>query len=118
MMHDAVWQRAAATGERKWPTCRSLFVNALLQNRGALERETASLEALSPVAILNRGYALVFDAQGQLVKDASRVKSGEEVSARLARGRVRARVIADRERRVAIMRGCIRMQDLSCWLSI
>jgi exodeoxyribonuclease VII large subunit len=64
----------------------------LLQIRGGLDRQTASLEALSPVAILNRGYALVFDAKGQLVKDASRLKTGTEVSARLARGRVRARV--------------------------
>jgi exodeoxyribonuclease VII large subunit len=66
----------------------------LLENRGALERQTASLEALSPVAILNRGYALVFDAQGQLVKDAGELKAGDEVAARLARGRVRARVTA------------------------
>jgi len=66
----------------------------LLQSRSTLERQTASLEALSPVAILNRGYALVFDAKGQLVKDAGRLKAGEEVSARLAQGRVRARVTA------------------------
>jgi exodeoxyribonuclease VII large subunit len=66
----------------------------LLQTRGALDRQTASLEALSPVAILNRGYALVFDAQGVLVKDASRLKAGDELSARLARGRIRARVTA------------------------
>ena len=66
----------------------------LLESRGALERHTASLEALSPVAILNRGYALVFDGQGQLVKDAAELKAGEEVSARLARGRMRARVTA------------------------
>jgi len=66
----------------------------LLEIRGALDRQTASLEALSPVAILNRGYALVFDAKGQLVKDAGRLAAGEEVSARLARGRVRARVTA------------------------
>ncbi len=64
----------------------------LLESRGALERRSASLEALSPVAILNRGYALVFDAKGQLVKDAARLKAGDELSARLARGRVRARV--------------------------
>ena len=64
----------------------------LLQSRGTLDRHTASLEALSPVAILNRGYALVFDAKGQLVKDAAGVKAGEELTARLARGRVRARV--------------------------
>ncbi len=66
----------------------------LLEIRGALDRLTASLEALSPVAILNRGYALVFDAKGQLVKDAARLEVGEELSARLARGRVRARVTA------------------------
>ncbi len=66
----------------------------LLESRGALDRQTASLEALSPVAILNRGYALVFDAKGRLVKDAARLKAGDEMSARLARGRVRARVTA------------------------
>ncbi len=64
----------------------------LLERRGALDRQTASLEALSPVAILNRGYALVFDATGRLLKDAARLKAGDEVSARLARGLVRARV--------------------------
>jgi exodeoxyribonuclease VII large subunit len=66
----------------------------LLESRGALERRTASLAALSPVAILNRGYALVFDAKGGLVKDAALLTAGEEVSARLARGRMRARVTA------------------------
>jgi exodeoxyribonuclease VII large subunit len=66
----------------------------LLESRGALDRRIASLEALSPVAILNRGYALVFDAKGRLVKDAARLKAGDELSARLARGRVRARVTA------------------------
>jgi exodeoxyribonuclease VII large subunit len=66
----------------------------LLESGGALDRRAASLEALSPVAILNRGYALVFDAKGRLVKDAARLEAGDELSARLARGRVRARVTA------------------------
>ena len=64
----------------------------LLASRAVLDRRMASLEALSPVAILNRGYALVFDVNGQLVKDAARLQVGDELSARLARGRVRARV--------------------------
>jgi exodeoxyribonuclease VII large subunit len=64
----------------------------LLAGRAALDRRTASLEALSPLAILNRGYALVFDANGQLIKDAARLAPGDEMSARLARGQVRARV--------------------------
>src|SRR5271155_5563820 len=66
----------------------------LLQNRTAFERHSATLQALSPMAILNRGYALVFDAQGQLVKDATRLTPGDDISARVARGRLRARVTA------------------------
>ena len=66
----------------------------ILQSRAALERRTASLEALSPLAILNRGYALVFNSDGALVKDAATVSAGDEISARLARGRIRARVSA------------------------
>ena len=64
----------------------------LLAGRAALDCRTASLEALSPVAILNRGYALVFDGNGQLVKDATRVAAGDELTARVAHGRIRARV--------------------------
>src|SRR5580704_2563190 len=70
----------------------SITHKRLLENRGALERHTATLQALSPIAILNRGYALVFDATGDLVKDATRLKPGDDMSARVARGRVRARV--------------------------
>lgn len=66
----------------------------LRESRSALDRQTASLEALSPVAILNRGYALVFDADGQLVKDAAQLATGDAVSARLAQGGFRARITA------------------------
>jgi len=66
--------------------------NLLLQRRSRLERLTSQMEALSPVAILDRGYALVFDAAGKLIKDASQVKPGDEISARLARGEIAATV--------------------------
>jgi exodeoxyribonuclease VII large subunit len=64
--------------------------NQLLQKKVQIERTVRALEALSPLAILERGYALVFDEAGQLVKDASLVKVGEEISARVARGEIRA----------------------------
>ena len=43
--------------------------NVLLQYRVRSERLQTALESLSPLAILDRGYALVFDAQGKLLKD-------------------------------------------------
>jgi exodeoxyribonuclease VII large subunit len=60
--------------------------NLLLQKKVCVERAMTALEALSPVAILDRGYALVFDASGALLKDAAGVKAGAEIRARLARG--------------------------------
>ena len=64
----------------------------LLERRSRLERLASQMEALSPVAILKRGYALVFDAEGKLVKDAERVKAGDEIRARVARGEIEATV--------------------------
>jgi len=64
--------------------------NQLLQQRAHLDRVTRQIEALSPLAILDRGYALVFDSSGKLLKDSSAVSPGDEISARLSRGSLTA----------------------------
>jgi len=66
--------------------------NVLLQHRVRSERLQTALESLSPLAILDRGYALVFDANGKLLKDPAAVNIGDEISARLARGEIQASV--------------------------
>ena len=66
--------------------------NLLLEKKVVIERRRTALDALSPVAILERGYALVFDADGELVKDARVVAEGDLISARVARGEISARV--------------------------
>jgi exodeoxyribonuclease VII large subunit len=64
----------------------------LLRRRSRWERAHSNLEALSPKAILARGYALVFDASGRLVKQASQLAPGEQVRTQLRRGEFTARV--------------------------
>jgi len=66
--------------------------NFLLERKVRLERMETALQALSPLAILERGYALVFDASGNVLRDGGRVKAGDEISARLAKGTVSATV--------------------------
>jgi exodeoxyribonuclease VII large subunit len=66
--------------------------NLLLQRRSRADQLVGQLEALSPLAILERGYALVFDSSGKLLKDAMQVKIGDEISARLARGAITATI--------------------------
>jgi exodeoxyribonuclease VII large subunit len=70
--------------------------NLLLEHKVRLDRIDTALQALSPLAILERGYALVFDASGKLVKDAATVKTGDQISARLAKGAVSATVTKGR----------------------
>jgi exodeoxyribonuclease VII large subunit len=66
--------------------------NTLLHFRNRWERLHVQLEGLSPLAILDRGYALIFDEAGTLVKDASQVEAGQQISARIAKGRIIADV--------------------------
>lgn len=50
------------------------------------------LEALSPLAILERGYSLTFNLEGGLVKDARKLKLGEVLKTRLHHGLVYSKV--------------------------
>lgn len=67
--------------------------------RRVLERRSHSLESLqvrlrglSPVAILERGYAIVQDADGAAVRSAGQVETGDPLAVRLHKGRLGVRV--------------------------
>ncbi len=64
----------------------------LLRRRSRWSTLDGSLRALSPLAILGRGYALVFDASGQIVKRSSQLAPGDRVRARLSQGEFSADV--------------------------
>ena len=76
-----------------WTTALTAVTrHVLLQHRVRAERMRTALESLSPLAILDRGYALVFDAGGKLLKDPSTVDVGDSIRARLAHGEIDASV--------------------------
>jgi exodeoxyribonuclease VII large subunit len=47
---------------------------------------------VSPLATLARGYAIVSNADGSILRDAHDAKPGTHIEARLATGRIRATV--------------------------
>jgi exodeoxyribonuclease VII large subunit len=53
----------------------------------------AKLDSLSPLATLQRGYAIVSDDKGAILVNAETVKKGDLLSTRLARGSVRSQVV-------------------------
>jgi len=62
-------------------------------SRTRLELALRTLHAVSPLATLERGYAIVTDADGHVLQDARATNPGAVIGARLARGSVTARVI-------------------------
>lgn len=65
---------------------------SLSRAKHRLEVLVGQLEQLSPLKILERGYAIVFDAQGNIIKHAAGVKLGDLIEVQLARGRLAATV--------------------------
>ncbi|MFP5439977.1 MAG: exodeoxyribonuclease VII large subunit [Gammaproteobacteria bacterium] len=66
----------------------------LAEQQQALESAAARLNTVSPLATLARGYAIVRDAQGAVLKNAVDVPVGAAVNARLANGSLACRVEA------------------------
>jgi exodeoxyribonuclease VII large subunit len=63
------------------------------RKRGTLERVKAAMMALSPLAVLDRGYSITFDkATGLVVRSPDEVERGAALNIRLARGSLDAEV--------------------------
>ncbi|HVF50513.1 MAG TPA: exodeoxyribonuclease VII large subunit [Pyrinomonadaceae bacterium] len=60
--------------------------------RSGLAVAAASLDALSPLGVLQRGYALAQDASGRPLRSSRAVAVGESVRVRLSEGALRCRV--------------------------
>src|SRR5229473_4278692 len=56
--------------------------------RERLERLRVQLEERSPLRVLERGYAIAYDAAGNVVRYADQVAVGDELSLQFARGRL------------------------------
>ena len=73
-------------------SCDGAMEMKLQQARERLGLAAASLDALSPLGVLQRGYAIAQDESGKLVRDATSVAPGDKLSVRLAKGRLGTRI--------------------------
>jgi exodeoxyribonuclease VII large subunit len=80
--------RVTRAGER----LPGLGQGRLARARAQLAATGATLAALSPYATLERGYAIVRDADGRIVRDAADHRPGDSLDVHLARGGLDVRV--------------------------
>jgi exodeoxyribonuclease VII large subunit len=81
-------ERLNRTGDR---LTRSMD-HRLEQSRALLAAHSARLDALSPLRVLGRGYAVARDAEGKVLKRVAQLPSGKEFLLRVSDGEVNGRV--------------------------
>jgi len=85
-----------AANHRRLERARAVLVEtarlSLARRRARHEQLAARLGELSPLRILDRGYAIVTSPAGAILKDSAAAAQGSEIRVRLARGRLAATV--------------------------
>jgi exodeoxyribonuclease VII large subunit len=76
--------------ERAVDQLRGEMVLQLDRAEAKLESDRGVLRSLSPQGVLDRGYAVIRDASGHVVNDASKVKPKQTLKIRLAKGELEA----------------------------
>jgi len=75
------------------PRLQQAIDRTLTRRRDRLARCAGALAALSPLATLQRGYSIVQDAQGQVVRNAATLTPGTPLQLQFATGKATATVI-------------------------
>lgn len=94
-LHDSMprlLQRSRRDVELGGQRMRTVGEGLLRPYDATLARMAASLDALSPLKVLSRGYAIARDDDGHVVTDVSALQVGQDVTVRLNKGSVEARV--------------------------
>jgi exodeoxyribonuclease VII large subunit len=87
---EALCAHAAALRQR----LVTIFAGTLNAFEQRLALASRTLDAVSPLATLGRGFAVVTRVDGAVLRDAAQAPAGMEIEARLAKGRLRATVVS------------------------
>ncbi len=89
-------QREAEQAESRLARAQERLAQAmrrrLAHSRDRLAGLARQLQTVSPLAVLGRGYAILQDEQGQVVRRAADTQPGQALTARLGEGRLRVEV--------------------------
>jgi exodeoxyribonuclease VII large subunit len=88
------WNNAQESLRRQGQRLLELHPRRLLERRRQeLGQQQRLLQALSPAHLLERGFTLVRDPQGRLIRSLQQVRTGETISVELRDGRLQAQVL-------------------------
>ena len=87
-------QLSAGQVEQLWQSLHTSMQNRLQQANAQLATQAATLQALSPLNTLARGYSITTDADGRVINDSASLQPDDIITTRLKLGRVSSKVTA------------------------
>ena len=78
--------------ERRSEALRVRMNRLVVAKRQRADSVGLQLNERSPIRLLERGYAIVYDASGKVLRSADQVSVGDDIAVRLAKGEVDATV--------------------------
>ena len=75
----------------------TLMQRAVAQKKQRFAHLAAALDAMSPLKVLSRGYAMVQAADGSVLRSARQVQTGDRIEVRLGEGTLGCRVEEKKE---------------------
>ncbi|MGP8173920.1 MAG: exodeoxyribonuclease VII large subunit [Terracidiphilus sp.] len=107
LRHDP--RQGLAQARERLAVCRARLDRSLERllhaSASTLSSLDARLHSLSPLAVLDRGYALVFTAEGAVIRSIAQLASGDQLTTRLSDGAFTSRVQATEPNKPAPKKG-------------
>ena len=79
--------------DMKVKSIQNSIQNKIKEERAKFIKETARLDTLSPLKTLTRGYSIVTNESGKIIKEVSELKAGDNINLRLIDGEKKAKVL-------------------------
>lgn len=85
-------QRLSERFDRAFDSMKSSMEELIKDRRRTIEHSREILENCNPQSIFERGYSMVTDRDGNIIRDAHKLNSGDQIKIRPAKGEIEATV--------------------------
>lgn len=85
-------QRLSERFDRAFDSMKSSMEELIKDRRRTIEHSREILENCNPQSIFERGYSMVTDTDGNIIRDAHKLNSGDQIKIRPAKGEIEATV--------------------------
>ena len=90
---EPILQKKRSSLEAHQLRLKMLSDKLITQKRFRLERIMGKLDSLSPLKVVDRGYSLITNSEGQLVKSVTQVKKDDQITLQVTDGKIQAIVL-------------------------